>query len=438
MRYIYNIVPQTLLSRFLLIIIIPTILAQMIAVYLFYDRHWYNVVHYTSDLIANEMALLANKISNDDTAAAHALERYLNVHYIFYPNEKFSHIESTNIEELEILKEALQQKLHTTINVFLSPDENHIVTEFPLKTGIIRAQFQAKALINPTTDIFVLWILSLTIILLVVSIIFSKNQIRSILSLAHAADQFGRGIKDDKFKPSGAQEIRIAGMAFIRMKDRLEKQITKRTQMLAMISHDLRTPITRIKLQLELMDDKDELKDIASDVESMEHMISSYLDFARGEGGEDTQTVQLCKWIKDNLDAITPQNLQIHFGIFNNKLLTDIKVQAFKRALMNILNNAARYGRTAIISIYKSDTKDIVLDIEDDGSGISDHEKKLVFKPFYRSDKARKIDEHNGNVGLGLAITKEIISGHGGTISMHNGEKLGGLLVRITLPNARD
>ena len=296
--------------------------------------------------------------------------------------------------------------------------------------GYLKIRRSAKPLINPTTYVFAIWMVSITCILLAVAIIFSRNQIRSILELASAIFSLNN-TESQRYKPSGALEIRRAGLAFIRMKERIERYITKRTQMLAMISHDLKTPLTRLKLQLEIMDQSEETDNMKHDVVSMQQMISSYLDFARGEGGEELCKVHSLDWFQSNIALHNYGNLLIAFSeqIENPEIM--IKPIAFKRAIENIITNAAKYATRLIVEIRLEDEQ-VIINLDDNGIGISDDEKVKVFKPFYRSDSARHIDSQ-GSVGLGLSITREIILGHNGDIILYD-SILGGLGVGIVLP----
>ena len=261
--------------------------------------------------------------------------------------------------------------------------------------------------------------------------IFSKNQIKSIIELTNAAENYGKGEKKLIYKPSGAKEIRRAGLAVIKMKDRIERQTAKRTQMLAMISHDLKTPLTRMKLQVELMDEGEEKEELQYDINSMQQMISSYLDFTRGEGGEEFQKIEIGKWISDFIKNKW-SSYDISTKIKNTAITANIKPHTFERALSNLISNALKHSTKIEISIYsEDDTANII--IEDNGTGIKKEDRKLVFKPFYRADKSRSLDT-DSSVGLGLAITKEIIKGHFGSIRLEDSEKLKGLLVRIKLP----
>jgi two-component system osmolarity sensor histidine kinase EnvZ len=424
MHFIHKLIPQTLLARFVLIIIVPTLIGQILAVFLFYDRHWYNVSYYTSSIIVNEISAL---LEQDNLLEQNALPtNYLNLSYQFCKNNKFPLVQPKITEELEIFKNILDAKIRKK-NVVKINKEGKIEVLFLIKDSTLKITFPTKLLVNPTVYIFVLWLVFLTIMLLSISLIFSRNQIKSILTLANAADQFGRGI-ELKYKPSGALEIRKAGFAFLKMKERIEKQIAKRTRMLAMISHDLFTPLTRMKLQIELMEKSEEILELEKDIISMQHMVKSYLDFAQGESGEELQTIDLYSWIPSitkkcshDIELLIPPSSYIQ-----------VKVIAFERAISNVINNAIKYSTKIKISVYSNDSN-MIIRIEDNGIGIRDEEKLLVLKPFYRSDKARSLN-NSGNVGLGLAITKEIIINHRGTITLQDSKKLGGLLVKISLP----
>ncbi|MCC8371157.1 MAG: ATPase [Rickettsia endosymbiont of Pseudomimeciton antennatum] len=430
MLSIHKFIPQTLLARFVLIIIVPTLIGQILAVFLFYDRHWYNVSYYTSNIIANEIISLLEKDDNNLLEKNTIATNYLNLSYQFYPKLTLPPTQPRISEELEIFKNIINVKINKN-NIVKLNDTGQIEVLFQLTDGLIKITFPAKLLMNPTAYIFVLWLIFLTILLLSVSLIFSKNQIKSILILADAAEQFGQGItKLQTFKPSGAKEIKKAGIAFLKMKERIEKQISKRTRMLAMISHDLCTPLTRMKLQLELMNKSEETEGLREDIVAMQQMIKSYLDFARGENGEDAQIIELSSWISNIINKWSMTNIELIAT--EQPVHTQIKPTNFERAISNVINNAIKYSTKIKITICSNSTN-VIIKIEDNGIGIKDEEKLLVFKAFYRSDKSRSLN-NSGNVGLGLAITKEIIIDHNGTISLQDSKTLGGLLVEISLP----
>lgn len=302
---------------------------------------------------------------------------------------------------------------------------------FQIDQDILKIILPVKSLFSSSTYIFILWIIFLSVVLLIISLVFSKNQIKSILELTNAADIYGRGGNISKFKPSGAAEIRRAGLAFLKMKERIEKQTAKRTQMLAMISHDLKTPLTRIRLQTELMEDSSDKQELLHDIESMQHIVNSYLDFAKGEGGERFIQVDINYWIRQYI-ALKWKDYQIEFDLENKQCLVQIKSHAFARAIGNIIENAIKYADKIMISTKINDSE-VMINIEDNGPGVHDNERGKLFRPFYRGDKARSMGS-SSSVGLGLAITKEIINGHYGAIKVDNSKNLGGLLIKITLP----
>ncbi|WP_341752262.1 HAMP domain-containing sensor histidine kinase [Candidatus Tisiphia endosymbiont of Piscicola geometra] len=433
MLFIHKLIPQTLLARFVLIIIVPTLIGQILAVFLFYDRHWYNVSYYTSNIIANEIISLLEQDDNNLLEKNTTETNYLNLSYQFHQKLNLPRKQPRISEELEIFKNIINVKINKK-NIVQINDAGRIEVLFQLTDGLLKITFPAKLLMNPTAYIFVLWLIFLTILLLSVSLIFSKNQIKSILTLADAADQFGQGItRLQTFKPSGAKEIKKAGIAFLKMKERIEKQISKRTRMLAMISHDLCTPLTRMKLQLELMNKSEETEGLKEDIVIMQQMIKSYLDFARGENGEEDQIIELSSWISNIINKWSMTNIELIAT--EQSVYGQIRPTNFERAISNVINNAIKYSTKIKITICSTSTN-VIIKIEDNGIGIKDEEKLLVFKAFYRSDKSRSLN-NSGNVGLGLAITKEIIIDHGGTISLQDSKTLGGLLVKISLPNLK-
>lgn len=428
MYFIRKLLPKTLLARFILIITVPLIIGQLAAIFLFYDRYWYNAPYYAGKLIVNEIEQLLNNHQNS-IASSDTPQQYLNFSYQFIPNAQLPIKQKKLSDQLKIFKNIIKKRISTKNIVNLKGDV--VETLFEVNGGIIKIVFPARILMNSTTYIiFVLSIVSVTLLFLSISVIFSKKQIESILALTEAADAFGKGVPYI-YKPAGASEIRRAGIAFLKMKDRIERQVYKRTQMLAMISHDLRTPLTRMKLQMELIPDFEEKNDLNNDIQTMQNIISSYLAFAKGEGGEEFEVVNLSSWIQNMLKSKWHSvDLVVDTQITDQKV--QIKPGFFERAISNLLSNAQKYGTKTKLSIYP-DKSNIVLDIEDNGKGIKDEEKSMVFKPFYRSDKSRPLD-NTSNVGLGLSIAKEIIAGHYGSIMLKDSNDLGGLLVRISLP----
>lgn len=420
--------PKTLLSRFMLIIIIPTIIGQLLTVYLFYQRHWYNVSLHTSGFLTTEISTLIR--SKEYLNHPNKKTTYLNLEYLFLPHSKAPKLKVESSEEFEIFKNTLKEKIYQE-GVIVFDNDSRVKLYLQLGSDLLQIRLPYKSLINPSTYIFILWSLVFAAILTLISLVFSKNQIKSILDLSNAAENYGLGDRSYVYKPTGAKEIRRTGLSFLKMKDRIERQATKRTQMLAMISHDLKTPLTRMKLQVELMDDSEEKEELSHDISSMQQMISSYLDFARGEGGETFQEHDLNQWLEKYIkDKWGGANISLLWS--TKKILTQIKPHSFERAIDNLISNSLKHSSQIILSTSLKKNK-IILTIEDNGKGIDKKERDLVFKPFYRADKSRSLDKVS-SVGLGLAITKEIINGHCGSITLEKSRKLTGLSAKIILP----
>jgi two-component system osmolarity sensor histidine kinase EnvZ len=278
-----------------------------------------------------------------------------------------------------------------------------------------------------------MWMTGTAIVLLAVAILFLKNQIRAIQRLAIAADKFGKGQDLKNFRPHGATEVRRAGAALIQMKERIARQVAQRTEMLAGISHDLRTPLTRMKLQLELLKKKELPKEaferLNNDIHEMEMMVESYLLFAKGEGTEKPVQVQwsamIEKWVQGY--DLHGRNIEL---VLDGEGYISLRYDAFKRAFTNIVNNALRYGKTVRIS-SRCGAEYVETIIEDDGPGIPAEKREEAFRPFVRLDAGRNLD--SGGNGLGLAIARDIVLGHGGEIILED-SSLGGLKVMMRLP----
>jgi two-component system osmolarity sensor histidine kinase EnvZ len=272
-----------------------------------------------------------------------------------------------------------------------------------------------------------------SVILLTVAILFLRNQIRPILRLAEAADAFGKGrpVPDD-FRPRGAREVRQAAQAFLEMRDRIRTHVEQRTTMLAGVSHDLRTVLTRFKLELALLEDSREVQALRAEVNEMQHMLEDYLAFARGDGGEEAKPTNLRELLEEIHDEAqmfgTPVELKLRRR--RKDLVLPLKRQAFKRAITNLVSNAARFGDQIVIRAA-TEGRWLRIEVDDNGPGIPAGERDNVFRPFYRLDHARNQDE--GNTGLGLAIARDIAKSHGGEITLGD-SSMGGLRAIISVP----
>ena len=422
--------PRSLFSRFILIIMIPTIMAQLIATFIFYHRHWSNVSNYMIDTLVGEIATVVKlKEQSYPSKVISGIKNDLGLFSAIDDDNGDEFVKKNVPESLQNLYYSLSRKLDFPINVDYSADENLIEIQIEMSKEVFNISTYRKKIENPTTYIFILWMTGTSAFFFVCSLIFSKNQIRPIIRLARVAEQFGRGGKIGFFKPEGALEVRRASVAFLKMKDRIEKQIFQRTEFLTGVSHDLRTPLTRIKLTLAMCDDEG-VREIEDDVNEMERMITSYLDFARGEGTEESKIVQIHNVISSIVESYNKINKNIEYN-FDKKVKILLKLQNFKRVLTNLLDNACKFGTIIKVTSYIED-ENLIITIEDNGPGIEISLRERVFQPFYRIESSR--NSETGGIGLGLSIVKDIIISHGGDIVLEDSALLGGLKVKILLP----
>lgn len=427
--------PYTVFGRFFLMIVAPMVLMQMVATYMFYERHWSNVSQHMSMALAGEVAMIVFSVKEAPPKVREQFlenaRRHLYLQSFFYRREELQETRSTNDPTLSHFANALAIRIPLPFTVYFSRDGDSVFVDVQLQDGLLRIIASKKRLANPTTYIFIMWMIGTSLLLLFVSVLFLKNQVRSIRQLAEAAEQFGKGLDVVSFKPTGALEVRKAAHAFLRMKERIERQITQRTEMLAGVSHDLRTPLTRLKLQLALLGGNAEHKAMQEDIHEMEKMIQAYLDFCRGEGTETPKEAYLSVMIAGIITPYKHSNTcTIRFVPPSRETIVSIRGHAFKRAMVNLIENAIRYSKVLEISLVQNQDSVTIL-LDDDGPGIPEAQREAVFRPFYRMDHSRNLS--TGGVGLGLAITRDIITGHGGTIQLQE-SPLGGLRVRITLP----
>lgn len=430
-----------------MITIVPTVLVQLVATYMFYERHWKSVSRNMSSSLVGEVHYLVKEVSGDIAFTKrdellNKAHRYLGLNSKFNPGEtlsskrctsEFSSKETCSRISLPSAYQTLEENLKKAINLSLVVDvveeTEDILIKIKLPDGVLSIIATDKRLTNPTTYIFIMWMSGTALILLLVAILFIKNQVRSITRLARAAEKFGKGEDVERYKPQGAEEVRRAANAFLDMKDRIQRHLTQRMEMLAGISHDLRTPLTRMKLQLAMLEDSKTSKTLEKDVDEMEMMLSEYLDFLRGAGQEEKRKTKLSNILKEITESYHKPEDEIVLRVGKDGKL-DLRPLAFKRCIINIINNGLRYGSRVVISAdFTKDHARIALD--DNGPGIPPEKYKDVMKPFVRLDQSR--NEDTGGAGLGLAIVRDIINSHGGEITLDE-SALGGLRVLITIP----
>lgn len=429
-----RILPKTLYVRFLLIIILPTIITQGIATYMFYERHWNSVTHHMTNALVGEIVIVTHIVQKASPKERQAFLNFVQSHmYLrvtFDDKAVLAKTYDNPWPEFKPLKRTLAKAIRYPFSINYTNKDRDIAIQIELDDGVLNIKTSRKRLINPTTYIFILWMTGSAFLLLVISILFSRNQIRSISRLAAAAEAFGKGRDIENFKPEGAREIRQSGAIFLEMKERIERHISQRTEMLAGVSHDLRTPITRMKLQLGMMDDSDATRSLKMDVSEMEQMIKAYLDFVRGDSTEKTEIEEITT-LHERFKEHYCHHTNIHFhteGTIDHTI--HLRPFAFKRAVCNIIDNALRYG-TDVDVIFAIDKYSLYVTVSDNGPGIPEAMREEVFRPFFRLDASRNAE--TGGVGLGLSIARDIINSHGGKILLDQSAS-GGLKVTIVVP----
>ncbi len=429
-----NFLPKGLLGRFCLIILLPLIIVQLTVGFVFYTHHWDTISHRLARDIAGEIQLVAEFINSSD-ASEGQIQQLLNktgstlfLSFNWQPNNRISQKKKERLMDMNSTLKTQLKRLPFPYEIATgSANQQRIAIQ--LDRGVLNVSVAQKRFFSSTVWIFFLWMLISSLLWFGVAIIFMKNQLRAIIRLAHAAEMFGIGKTVSNFKPEGATEVRHAGTAFLAMKNRLQRYLTERTAMLAGVSHDLRTPLTRLKLQLSLMPEDDNTRTMEKDLNEMESMLNGYLTFARGEGREDSAPIQLGPFITNIVDKFKKTNHKIELTTARSMAILG-RPTDLSRAIGNLIANASRYANQTWIKIQqKQDTAQIIID--DNGPGIPKEKRKDVFKPFVRLESSR--NQETGGIGLGLTIARDILLSHGGDISLEQSPQKG-LRVIINLP----
>jgi two-component system osmolarity sensor histidine kinase EnvZ len=428
-----KILPHSLFGRFLMIILLPNIMVQLVAVYIFYERHWSGVSKHMTVALASEISMIVQSVEQKSLEDIEGFVDLVNQNmYLDVAFSMESDLPKTHIDlqkDFKVLLNELQKKISYPYSIGYVEGDSKIEVDIQLAKGTLHIITSKKRISNPSTYIFIMWMIGAAFIFLVISILFMRTQVRSIINVAVAAEKFGKGQDDGKFKPSGATEVRKVGRSFIAMRNRINKQIKQRTEMLAGVSHDLKTPLTRIKLQLAMMEQSKTIKELQEDIVEMEKMIQGYLDFAKGKERVIDAAVNISDLLRSVVAGYRHQHRMIDLKTKHGVIL-HVNANSFRRAVANIIDNALRYGNKLEINSSTLKNKLIVL-FDDDGPGIAEKERKLVFKPFYKIDSSRHLE--NGSTGLGLTIAQDIIVSYGGKIILAD-SPLGGLRVRIEMP----
>ncbi|MDE3016134.1 MAG: HAMP domain-containing protein [Pseudomonadota bacterium] len=423
--------PKSLFGRALLILVLPTVLIQLVTAFIFFDRHWENVMRHMAGTLAGETAFLVHQLETMPPERQSQIARDFDEStgiYVF-SDTLASFKPRYETSEFPEFQERLRARIDNPFTVRTIDGGNTIEIRIRLKTQVLRLETTVKRLESRTTTLFVLWMLGASALFLLIAVIFLRNQIRPIRKLAEAADSFGRGVDITDFRPSGADEVRKAARAFIIMRERIRRQLRTRTEMLAGISHDLRTPLTRMKLQLAMLSDPEAKEEFNNDVQQMEHMIQEYLDFARGEGREEAVRVSLRELMESMVSDYARMNAEVTLAPGSDTQMS-LRISGVRRMLHNLIDNALRYGKRCVLTLrVASNFCEIFID--DEGPGIPVEKREEVFKPFSRLEASRNVK--TGGVGLGLTIARDIAQAHGGGVTLA-GAPGGGLRVIVRLP----
>jgi two-component system osmolarity sensor histidine kinase EnvZ len=438
MAALERLMPRTLLGRSIIIIVTPVMLLQAISAWVFYTSHWDTVTRRLAQSVAGDVAYVIRQLPHpiDPRQAQQVFaiaKDMMDVKLIFKPGEILPNDPTITRQNLvdRSLSKALEDALQRPFLIDSRSQRNYIEIHVQLAEGVLQAQVRRRRLFSSTTYLFFLWMVGTSLALLAFATIFMRNQVRPIKRLAQAADDFGRGRDIRDFRPAGATEVELAGHAFNLMRDRIRRQISQRTEMLAGVSHDLRTPLTRMKLQLALMGSNPEVADLKKDVDEMERMIGGYLAFARGEGTERAVDADLVELVGDAVNDARREGAAIELAVPGQKIMLPLRRDALRRALANIIGNARRYATRIEVSMRaRGHGVDVIID--DDGPGIPVEQREDVFRPFFRLDSSR--NPETGGTGLGLAIARDIVRTHGGEVTLHD-SPLGGLRAVLRLPS---
>ena len=431
-----DITPKSLFGRMLAIILVPIILVQIISVIIFYERHWDWVSRHMSKNLAKDVGLLIDELGNEPSKDQRALSairarQYFDI--IFYWLDSGILQPNQIIEpEFKNFRNSLQARIEEPFYLSTLENSRQFYVDIQLGNGIVRMHIDNKRLFVPTALTFIMWSIGASVILFSIAIIFLRRQVRPILRLANAARQIGFGRDVDSFSVEGATEVRIAGRAFQAMRHRINKQISERTALLAGVSHDLKTPLTRMRLQLAVMEIQNNTKiEFEKELKELEEMIDGYLEFARDDREEQMVDASIFKLLQQASKTSDPSGDKINILPPNNNIpIFPVQVQSIRRALTNLLTNAIRYAgkATAQIQIF-DDHSEIIID--DNGPGIPRDKRAEVILPFTRLENSR--NSKTGGTGLGLSIANNSALNHGGELILED-SPLGGLRVRLLLP----
>lgn len=452
MKQLKKFIPRTLYGRFFLIIVIPVLIVQLVSIYVFYYAHIDVISKHMARSVVSEMAFIKNSVKKPEyRALLNDFSGDVGLKFSFewrkrlpkkigdsqWRKSRIYKYINPLIDPYNRFKSELKLSGLTPYEIYEDPDsDDFIIIKVQTGNSLISFDVPIKRIASSSSYVFTLWMILTALITSVISIIFLRNQVRSIQILSNAAEKFGRGQDAPEIRPTGSQEIRSLAISFIKMKERVMRQITQRTDMLSAVSHDLRTPLTRMRLQLAMMGESDETKELAQDISDMEKLVNEYLDFARFDNQEKLIPTMIGAFLQDRIIRYYDKmGKKIEHQIeLPENFEMPIKKLALRRALCNLIDNAFNYGKNVRLDARLS-SKNFIIAIDDDGPGIPITERDNVFKPFYRIDDSRNLDHKAvaSGSGLGLAIAMDAITSHGGRIKLSE-SAMGGLRVMIFIP----
>jgi two-component system osmolarity sensor histidine kinase EnvZ len=427
--------PKALFGRTLVILITPLAVVQMVSAIVFYDTHWGKIMDRLAQGVAGDVALVVQMLPPN--AGPEARQQVFD---LFAGSKDMVLAYQTGailapparrprdwIEDS--LDEALAERLKRPYAIDAESHSRMVLIDVQLGEGVLKVMVPRKRLFSSTAIVFGLWTMGSSLILLGVAVVFMRNQVKPIRRLALAAENFGKGRDAPRFKPEGAREVRQAAAAFQAMRERIQRQIAQRTAMLSGVSHDLRTPLARMKLALEMMAPLDGVAELKADVAEMERMLEEYLAFARGEGSEAPAPIDVGELVADAAGAAGRDGRAVAVHR-EGDLVVPVRASALRRAVANVLANALRHGRRVEAAARRAGDW-IEITVDDDGPGVPAEKRENAFRPFVRLDAAP--DAPAAGVGLGLAIVRDILRGHGGDATLED-SPLGGARARLRLP----
>ena len=432
-KLIKYILPKRLFYRALIIVAAPTIILQIIITVVFYDSVWIKSNKNITRSLVAQLKTIEEVYQNDKKNLDFFTDSYKNNFNFEIGINQNIFPENSGERRFSPMDRSLRRELKSVFgnnNYWFNTSKfkNAVEIKIKSKEDVIEFLVPKEMISASSVRLFVLWTTLPSIVLIIIALIFLKNQTKPLVKLAKAAERFGKGDYVNDFRASGSQEIRKAAFEFDRMAKRINRHLNQRAEMLSGISHDLRTPLTRLKLQLAMLKQKDVSTNMSKDIDEMEKMLNDYLQFAKTQAQEDTTKINLRNLLKSIKNKFNNDNISIKDGEINIEL--NGRPTALKRSFENIIQNGLTYGSKVEVDIQKGVNRAIVI-IEDDGPGIPEDQYKNVFKPFFRIDKSRSLNQ--SGIGLGLAIVEDIINSHGGNIQLGK-SKQNGLKVKIFLP----